>query len=262
MVAKVLSIAGSDCSGGAGVQADLKTFSAFGCYGMSVFTALTAQNTTGVQGVYPIPPEFLLQQLNSIFDDVPPAAVKIGMVGDAESIETLSEFLNAQNAKNIVLDPVMVATSGDQLISKDAVEVLKTRLIPLATLITPNIYEAKILLGRDVEDLTEAAKDLLSLGAKAVLLKGGHSKGEISLDVYASENDLELFEAPRLATKNTHGTGCTLSAAIAANLANGKSMIDSIGEAKSYVTEAIRYADNLDVGSGAGPVHHFWKIWK
>ena len=262
MVEKVLTIAGSDSSGGAGVQADLKTFSALRCYGMSVFTALTAQNTTGVQGIYPIPSEFLLQQLESIYDDVPPAAVKIGMVGGVENIEALSGFLKKREAQNIILDPVMVASSGDQLISDEAVNALKTKLIPLADLITPNLHEASILLGHDIQDLTEAARDLLSLGTKSVLLKGGHKPGEISLDVYASGDDLELFEAPRLDTKNTHGTGCTLSAAIAANLANGHSMVDAIGEAKSYITEAIRHADVLEVGKGTGPVHHFWQIWK
>jgi len=262
MIHKVLSIAGSDSSGGAGVQADLKTFSALGVYGMTAFTALTAQNTVGVQGVYPVPAEFLLQQLCSIFDDVPPAAVKIGMVGDVDSIEGVADFLRARDAKNIVLDPVMVATSGDQLINDAAVDALKQYLIPIADIITPNMHEARILLGSDIDDPMAAVRDLLSLGARAVLLKGGHGENAVCIDVYADANGIEVFEAPRLAICNTHGTGCTLSAALAAYLARGDSMVDAIGEAKSYITEAIRHADALDVGSGAGPVHHFWNIWE
>ncbi|NCT40453.1 MAG: bifunctional hydroxymethylpyrimidine kinase/phosphomethylpyrimidine kinase [Alphaproteobacteria bacterium] len=261
MIPKVLTIAGSDSSGGAGVQADLKTFSALGCYGMSVFTALTAQNTMGVQGVYSVPSSFLIQQLDSVFDDVPPAAVKIGMLGDVESIRALAFFLRERDVRNIILDPVMVATSGDQLIADDAVDALKEMLIPLADVITPNIHEAAILSGRKIDDAVEAARDLLSLGASGVLLKGGHGTGEICLDVYAYDGGIEVFEAPRLMTKNTHGTGCTLSSAIAAYVAHGHTMIDAIGEAKSYITEAIRHADDLNVGKGAGPVHHFWNAW-
>ena len=282
MIPKVLSIAGSDSSGGAGVQADLKTFGALGVYGMSAITALTAQNTLGVQGVYPVSADFLVEQLTSIFDDVPPDAIKIGMLGDVASIEALAAFLETRLSSScglttgscikprdpaiksqgdkvwVVLDPVMVATSGDQLIGDEAVAALKDKLIPLADIVTPNLYEGEILLGRKSDDPIEAAKVLMALGAKGVLLKGGHGGGEVCLDVYADKNGVEVFEAPRLATKNTHGTGCTLSAAIAANLAKGLPVVEAIGEAKSYITEAIRHADELDVGAGAGPVHHFW----
>lgn len=252
MIPKVLSIAGSDPSGGAGIQADLKTFAAFDVYGMAVLSALTAQNTKGVQGVYPVPAEFLEMQLHSIFADVPPAALKIGMVGDVHSITTLAALLNRYDARHIVLDPVMVSSSGDTLISDEAIDALKTYLIPLADVITPNIHEAEILGSDNVEDL-------LKLGAKAVLLKGGHADGDTVVDVLASAGGIEHFEAPRIDTKNTHGTGCTLSAAIAAGLAKGLDLPGAVAEAKSYITGALQHADALDVGSGSGPVHHFWK---
>lgn len=255
MIAKVLTIAGSDPSGGAGIQADLKTFSALGCYGMAAITGLTAQNTTGVQGLYPVKADFLELQLRSIFDDVPPAAVKIGMVGDAHSITTLAALLNAYNVRNIVLDPVMVATSGDRLISDEAIDAVRSYLVPLADVITPNRAEAAILGSED-------PVELLKLGARAVLLKGGADTGESCIDVLATRNGVEAFEAPRCDTQNTHGTGCTLSAAIAAGLAKGLDLPTAVGEAKSYVTAAIEHADILGVGHGRGPVHHFYEYWK
>ena len=261
MIPKVLTIAGSDSSGGAGVQADLKTFSAHGCYGMSVFTALTAQNTLGVQGVHAIPADFFVQQLNSIFDDIPPDAVKTGMLPNAISVMSLAVLLKEKQAKNIVVDPVMVSTSGDRLINNNAISALKKNLIPVADLITPNGPEAEILLGYQIVDPLKAVENLLELGCKAVLLKGGHGDSPDCVDFYGHKDGIEIFEAPRHDTQNTHGTGCTLSAAIASNLAQGLAMREAIGEAKSYITQAIKKADLLDVGKGAGPVNHFWNIW-
>ena len=255
-IPKVLTIAGSDCSGGAGVQADLKTFSALGCYGMSAITALTAQNTIGVQGIYPVSGDFLDLQLRSIFEDTPPDAVKIGMVGNVHSITTIAAILDSYGAKNIVLDPVMVATSGDTLIDDEAIEALATYLLPIADVVTPNIKEAEILGSTDAKALREKT------GTKAVLIKGGHSDDAQAIDVLATTGNVYAFEAPRLASKNTHGTGCTLSSAVAAHLAKGHNLHDAVAESKTYITEAIRHADDLNVGAGAGPVHHFWSAWK
>lgn len=254
MIPKVLSIAGSDPSGGAGIQADLKTFSAFGCYGMAAMTALTAQNTNGVRGIHAIPAQFLEDQLECIFEDVPPDAVKIGMVGDAQSIAALAAVLERYNARNIVLDPVMVATSGDQLIDDDAVDALKTYLMPLSAVMTPNMREAKLLGSTD-------AQELLKLGSKAVLVKGGHGDGDECTDMLATEDGVKTFSAARVNTRNTHGTGCTLSSAIACGLARGQKLPEAVKNAKDYITNAIQHADILDVGQGAGPVHHFWKRW-
>lgn len=251
---KVLTIAGSDPSGGAGIQADLKTFSALGCYGMSVITALTAQNTTGVQGIYPVSADFLELQLRSVFDDVPPDAVKIGMVGDVEGIKVLVKIIKEYEPKNLVLDPVMVASSGDALIGKDAIDLMKTELIPLMDLITPNKEEA-FNLG------CETSKDLAKLGSKASLLTGGDSKEPSAVDVLATSMGAKAFDGRRVRTQNTHGSGCTLSAAIAAYLARGLSLQKAVGEAKSYITLAIQQADSLNVGAGAGPVHHFHALW-
>lgn len=261
MTYKVLTIAGSDPSGGAGIQADLKTFSALGCYGMSVITALTAQNTMGVQGVYPIPHEFLTQQLRSIFEDIEVNAVKIGMLGDRKSVLAIANILKEFKAKNIVLDPVMVAQSGDPLIDAEVIDTMKEKLFPISTLITPNLPEAEILLGHEIYDPVEAAKALLKTGAQAVLLKGGHGAGEAALDVLATPDDLESFTAKRHATKNTHGTGCTLSSALACFLARGFSMENAVRESKNYITRCIKQADDLSIGKGAGPVHHFHGWW-
>ena len=255
MIPKVLSIAGSDPSGGAGIQADLKTFSAMGAYGMSVITGLTAQNTVGVQDIYPVDAQFLEQQLRSVFEDVPPAAIKIGMLGNHHSITTLAAVLNRYNAKNIVLDPVMVSSSGDRLIDFEAIDALVTYLVPIAEVITPNMSEADIFGSTD-------AQELLKLGSKAVLLTGGDGDGKTCIDVLATRKGVEAFEVPRCDTQNTHGSGCTLSAAIAVGLAKGLDLSTAVGEAKSYVTAAIEHADELEVGEGHGPVHHFHTFWK
>lgn len=255
MIPKVLTIAGSDPSGGAGIQADLKTFSAMGAYGMSVITGLTAQNTVGVQDIYPVDAQFLEQQLRSIFEDVPPDAIKIGMLGNHHSITTLAAVLNRYNAKNIVLDPVMVSSSGDRLIDFEAIDALVTYLVPIADVITPNMSEADIFGSTDAEEL-------LKLGSKAVLLTGGDGDGKNCIDVLATRKGVEAFEAPRCDTQNTHGSGCTLSAAIAVGLAKGLDLSTAVGEAKSYVTAAIEHADILEVGEGHGPVHHFHEFWQ
>ncbi|MGL4393849.1 MAG: bifunctional hydroxymethylpyrimidine kinase/phosphomethylpyrimidine kinase [Brevinema sp.] len=256
-----LSIAGFDNSGGAGLQADLKTFSAFGCYGMTVVTAIAVQNTKGVASCYEIPLGTIEHQLETIFEDIRPSAIKIGMLFNDEIIELVSDFLK-NNAKNIpvVLDPVMVAKSGDPLLLESAVEALRTKLIPLSDIITPNIPESLTLLGVDSEKLTqdEIAQRLLDFGSKYVLVKGGHYDSEVSRDLLLSSNEREYFESKRISTKNTHGTGCTLSAAIAANLARGLSMKDAVSSAKIYITKAIESASKQSIGSGAGPTDHLW----
>lgn len=260
MIPNVLTIAGSDPSGGAGIQADLKTFGALGCYGMSVIAALTAQNTQGVQGVEPVSAQFVLNQITSIFDDIRVDAVKIGMMADPDVIEVVAGAIEKYSPRWVVLDPVMVATSGDALISSDAVEALKTKLIPFSDVITPNIPEAQKLLRKAVLDMEVTAKDLLSLGCDAALLKGGHGSSAQCVDVLASADGVRSFEAPRIDSQNTHGTGCTLSSALAAYLAHGLSLEDAAQKAKDYITGAIAHADELDVGHGHGPVHHFWNV--
>lgn len=264
MIKKVLSIAGSDPSGGAGIQADLKTFSALGVYGMAAITALTAQNTKGVSAVEVMPADFVRQQLLAIFDDVAVHGVKIGMVADAQIAHAIADVLEQFQPPNIVLDPVMVATSGDALIDADALDVIKARLVPLADLVTPNIPEAGKLLRKAVLDMDVAACDLLSLGADAILLKGGHLSGDaMSNDVLAyGGGRVEHFEAKRILTSNTHGTGCTLSSAVTAYLAKGLEMSEAVGAAKRYLTAAIKAGDTLGVGHGHGPVHHFWNVWE
>ncbi len=260
MVPNVLSIAGSDPSGGAGIQADLKTFSAHNVYGMSVITALTAQNTLGVRDVHVPPVTFLQEQLYSVFDDIDVHAVKIGMVPDVNSIEVIAEVLEEYKPKHIILDPVMVASSGDSLIEPEAVSALKELLIPLASLITPNIPEAEKLMRSAVIDMEVFAPRLLELGCDAALLKGGHLKGEQSPDVLALESgDVETFNGVRVQTENTHGTGCTLSSSIAANLAKGFNMSEAILHSKAYIQGAIEAAVQLSVGDGHGPVYHEYK---
>lgn len=256
MIPNVLSIAGSDPSGGAGIQADLKTFQALGCYGMAVVTSLTAQNTQGVTGVVDVPPDFIRNQIDAIFDDIEVAAVKIGMLANEEIMEAVADRLEHHNPAHIVLDPVMVATSGDSLINSDAVDVLKNRVVPLAHVITPNIPEAEKLARKVVIDMEDAAEGLLNLGAAAVYLKGGHLKGDVMRDVLAFSGDTKVFESSRIDTENTHGTGCTLSSAIAAYLAHGYDLVRACESAKSYVTNALKHADDLNVGHGHGPVHH------
>ena len=260
-----LTFAGSDSSGGAGIQADLKTFSALGAYGASVLTALTAQNTRGVQAIHDVPPAFVTAQMDSVFTDLCVRATKIGMLSRPGIIEAVADGLERHGARGVVLDPVMVATSGDRLISEEAVAALRSRLMPLADLVTPNLPEAAALLDDAIADGEEAAvaqgRRLIALGAKAVLIKGGHAGGDESSDLLVQPDTVRRFPARREATANTHGTGCTLSAAVAAGLAHGQALGDAVAAAKAYVTEAIRAGDRLSVGRGSGPVHHFHRWW-
>jgi len=265
VIKNVLSIAGSDPSGGAGVQADLKTFSANGTYGMAVLTALTAQNTQGVYGVELMPPAFVQDQIATVFADVRVDAVKIGMIATAEIATAVAEALIDFGDVPIVLDPVMVAKGGAPLLSEDAMKALRDRLVPLATLVTPNLPEAARLLGATEaitrQDMAEQARKLMTLGPKAALVKGGHLVTPDSPDVLGVDDALFWFEEDRTATKNTHGTGCTLSSAVAAHLAQGKTVQDAVACAKRFVTGAIRTSDALTVGQGHGPVHHFHALW-
>jgi hydroxymethylpyrimidine/phosphomethylpyrimidine kinase len=263
---RVLTIAGSDSGGGAGIQADLKTFSALGCYGMSVVTALTAQNTTGVTGIHAVPPDFIVQQMTAVFSDIGTDAVKIGMLYSAELIQAVSDGLRRHEASNIVLDPVMVAQSGDKLLQDAAITALKDHLLPLATVLTPNLPEAAVLLGQEVkglDDMQAAAKNLAAFGSRSVLLKGGHAQGDDSSDVlYIAEDDLcVVLGDRRVRTANTHGTGCTLSSAIAAYLAKGEAIAPAIRKAKTYIGEAIRAGAPYRLGHGSAPVHHFYSFW-
>lgn len=263
MTPNVLTIAGSDPSGGAGIQADIKSISANGGYAMAVLTGLTAQNTQGVSGVELISTDFIKAQIASIEADITVAAVKIGMLGNATVIDAVSNALKQINAP-IVLDPVMVAKSGDRLLASEAVVALRETLIPQAQLITPNLPEAADLLGtteaRNIDEMREQASALLALGCKAVLLKGGHlAKGD-AVDLLLSPEGEASMVAPRIATKNTHGTGCTLSSAIATQLGLGRSLETAVRHAKAYVTRAISAADQLAVGHGHGPLHHFFDL--
>ena len=268
MIANVLSIAGSDPSGGAGIQADLKTFSALGCYGMAALTALTAQNTVGVTGVHAPPAAFVAAQIDAIFADVRVDAVKIGMLASGDIVEAVADRLRAHGARNIVLDPVLVATSGDSLGAPDVVDAMKRHLIPLADVITPNVPEAMRLAGETREpktagDLAALARALFALRPRSVLVKGGHLAGELAPDVLFEGAVIETFTAPRINTRNTHGTGCTLSSAIAAHLARGVALKDAVAASKDYLTGALAASGALSVGSGKGhgPVHHFHKLW-
>ncbi|MBL4756433.1 MAG: bifunctional hydroxymethylpyrimidine kinase/phosphomethylpyrimidine kinase [Rhizobiales bacterium] len=266
MTAIAVTIAGSDPSGGAGIQADLKTFSALNVYGASIITALTAQNTHGVQGVHEIPPEFVETQIESVFSDLAIGAVKIGMVGIAETAEMIAEGLDRYEQRNVVLDPVMVATSGDQLIDDDAIEAVRDLLFPRAMLVTPNLAEAAYLLETRIaesdEEMADQAEALFEFGPRAVLIKGGHMVGqEEAVDIFYDGEEPARLGAELIATENTHGTGCTLSSAIAASLAHGFNLPRSVAHAKSYISEAIRHAEEIVVGSGHGPVHHFHAVW-
>ena len=259
-----LTIAGSDSSGGAGIQADLKTFAAFGVYGASVITALTAQNTRGVRGIHPVPPAFVTAQCEAVFDDLDVKAVKIGMVAEFSIIEAIVSALTRWKSKHVVLDPVMVASSGDRLLSAEAVEGLRKHLIPIATLVTPNLPEAAALLNVPVAPDEAAIRGqgqrLLAMGAQAVLIKGGHGQGAESIDYLFHGDDVIALRAPRLATSNTHGTGCSLSSAIAAGLAKGEPLEAAVRHAKTWITAAIAAADRLGIGKGKGPIHHFHKF--
>jgi hydroxymethylpyrimidine/phosphomethylpyrimidine kinase len=266
-IRNVLSIAGSDPSGGAGIQADLKAFSARGTYGMAALTALTAQNTQGVTAIHALSPDFVRAEIEAIFADISVDAVKIGMIANAEIAETVAATLEARaRGIPVVLDPVMVAKGGAPLLASDANQAIMQRLLPLATIITPNLPEAAALLGEPEakarEAMAEQAKRLLEHGPCAVLIKGGHLESDDSPDVLAEADGVTWFEGPRTRTRNTHGTGCTLSSAIAAEIAKGRSVVEAVRVAKAYLAEAISAADQLSVGSGHGPVHHFIALWK
>ncbi len=260
---RVLSIAGSDSGGGAGIQADLKTFSALGCYGMTAISALTAQNTQGVTGIHGVPPAFLKAQLQAVLDDIGSDAVKIGMLHSPEVVEVVAWAIDHYQLRNVVLDPVMVATSGDRLMASETVQVLVRELFPRATVITPNLDEAALLLGRDVRELAsvdalnEAATALLALGAPAVLLKGGHLPGDEVVDVLAlPDGTRQHLHAQRIATPNGHGTGCTLSSAIACYLAQRMPLSLAVGRAREYILNAIAAGAHVRTGQGAGPLNH------
>lgn len=255
-----LSIAGSDCSGGAGIQADLKTMTMNGVYGMSAVTALTAQNTTGVTGISEVTPDFLSRQIEMIFNDIPPHAVKIGMVASAPLIRVIAEKLRFYKAVNIVVDPVMVATSGSSLLESDAVITMKKELLPLADLVTPNIPEAEVLSGmsiKDKADMEKAAEKIALENSCAVLLKGGHSISDAD-DLLFAGGKMSWFRGRRIENPNTHGTGCTLSSAIASNLAKGYSMEESVWRSKDYISDAL--AAMLNLGAGSGPLNHLFDL--
>lgn len=265
MTAIALTIAGSDSSGGAGIQADLKTFSALGIYGASVIAALTAQNTRGVMAIHAVPPDFIAAQMDAVFLDLKVDAVKIGMLADTGMIEAVAAGLDRHGARNVVLDPVMIAASGARLLVPEAVGAVRELLLPRALLVTPNLPEAATLLKGDVATSDAEAKEqgekLLRLGAQNVLIKGGHATGPDSIDYLVTPQGTLTLSAPRHATMNTHGTGCTLSSAIAAGLAKGLALGHAVSEAKDYVTKAISAADHLTIGHGHGPVHHFHAWW-
>jgi hydroxymethylpyrimidine/phosphomethylpyrimidine kinase len=260
-----VTIAGSDSSAGAGIQADLKTFAALGVYGASVIAALTAQNTRRVSAIHDVPAEFVTAQIDAVFSDLAVGAVKIGMLSRAPVIAAVAAGLDRWKAANVVLDPVMIATSGDRLLAPDAIDVLKRELIPRARVVTPNLPEAAALLDTGIaadEDAMRAqAEGIVALGARAVLIKGGHGEGADSVDVLLDGASVTRYAVKRIATRNTHGTGCTLSAAIAAGLAKGQDLAAAVRLAKAYVTDAIAAADRLAVGHGHGPLHHFHATW-
>ena len=265
-IPNLLSIAGSDPSGGAGIQADLKTFSALGCYGMAAITALTAQNTQGVTGVHVPDASFIAQQIDTIFADVRVDAVKIGMLGSPEIVHAVADALARYRPPHLVLDPVLVATSGHSLGAPGVVEAMREKLFPLASVITPNLPEAARLAGVDMPadeaGLEHLARILAGQGVRAVLVKGGHLSGATAEDVLFEGGQVSRFSASRVNTKNTHGTGCTLSSAIAAHLAKGLPLAQAVQASKDYLTQALRAADALEVGQGHGPVHHFTGLWR
>ncbi len=258
-----MTIAGSDPSAGAGIQADLKTFSALNVYGTTVITALTAQNTQGITGIEPVKPEFVCAQINAIFDDMPVDAVKIGMLGSPETIAAVASALKIHKPAHVVVDPVMVSSSGRRLLSPQAIKAMVADIFPLASLLTPNLDEAAVLLDQpvlqDQSGMENCAAKIACMGVAGVLLKGGHLKGQKSTDVLYAGEQFTRFSADRIDTKNTHGTGCTLSAAIAAYLARGHGLARAIAKAKTYTTGAIKAADELNTGAGAGPLNHFWE---
>jgi len=264
---RVLTIAGSDSSGGAGIQADLKTFAAIGCYGMSVITALTAQNTRGVNGIHAVPPAFAVEQIDAVLSDIGTDAIKIGMLYSAELIEVVAKALKKHGASKIVLDPVMVAQSGDKLLQDDAIEAIKEHLMPLADVVTPNIPEASVLCGRPLRqwsDIESAAKTLAQHGSRSILIKGGHGEEDNSIDLLflTRENRFVRLTADRIKTNNNHGTGCTLSSAIASYMAKGMDIEGAVQKAKTFMNLAIAAGAQYQIGQGHGPVHHFFQWWE
>lgn len=261
----VLTIAGSDSGGGAGIQADIKTFSALGCFGTSAITAITVQNTLGVSDIHSIPPEIVYKQIKAVMDDIHPAAIKIGMVHSSILAEAIASGIS-QYGIPVILDPVMVATSGDKLIEDSTIKSLNEKLFPLAKLVTPNIYEAEILAGmtiKNTEEMITASRQILKLGCQAVLVKGAHLKQRLLSDVYVDTSHREkIFKSEYIDTRNTHGTGCTLSSAIAAFVAKGFDLIKAIEEAKAYVHKAILQGKDIETGKGHGPVNHFFNPQK
>jgi len=259
-----VTIAGSDSGGGAGIQADLKTFSALGVYGASVVTAITAQNTKRVFAVHAVPADIIAAQIDAVFSDMTAGAVKIGMLANALAIDAVAAGFDRHRLRNVVLDPVMIASSGEKLLEPDAIGELR-KLISRVRVVTPNLPEAAALLdepiARGEDEMRDQARKLLALGAAAVLIKGGHGSGPQSVDLLIEGESCERFAAPRLATANSHGTGCTLAAAIAAGLAKGETLSTAVERAKDYIGAAIAAADRLEIGSGRGPVHHFFAWW-
>jgi hydroxymethylpyrimidine/phosphomethylpyrimidine kinase len=260
-VPTALTIAGSDSGGGAGIQADLKTFAALGVYGTSVLTAITAQNTVGVTAVHEIPTGVIAAQIEAVIGDIGADAVKTGMLSSSAIVEVVARELRRHGVERLVVDPVMIAKSGDPLLKQEAVEALRTRLVPLAAVVTPNIPEAEVLTGMTItsqEDMRRAAEQILGMGARGVVVKGGHLEGPAT-DLFYDGSDFHEFTAPRIDTVNTHGTGCTFASAIAAGLAQGLPVIDAVAQAKEYVTEAIR--QSFPIGQGHGPLNHFFRLW-
>lgn len=263
---RVLTIAGSDSSGGAGIQADLKTFSALGCYGMSVITALTAQNTHEVRGILNISPDFVRLQLDAVLEDIEVDAVKIGMLSRSDIIQVVVELLQKHSIENIVVDPVMISKSGDKLLQSEAINTMRSLLFPIATVVTPNLPEISVLLNREISkesEMEDAGRELCCNGSFSVVVKGGHLEGGRVADCLITEQEgreaIKWFTSERISSKNTHGTGCTFSAAIAAFLARGESLVKAVELAKVYITKAIAAGANKSLGNGHGPVNHFWE---
>jgi hydroxymethylpyrimidine/phosphomethylpyrimidine kinase len=265
MTTIALTIAGSDSAGGAGIQADLRTFAALGVHGASAITALTAQNTLGVEAVHTAPPGFVLAEMRAIASDLEVGGIKTGMLGNREIVEAVVEGLSHFPGVPVVVDPVMVSQSGHPLLTDEAIDAIRTKLMPLAVLVTPNLLEAARLLGetvaRDEAEMAAQAERMRKRGAHAALVKGGHATGPLAVDILVDAQGTIRLEAPRTPTKNTHGTGCTLSAATAAELAKGATLREALAKAKTYVTAAIAAADELQIGKGRGPVHHFHAWW-
>ena len=258
-----MTIAGSDSGAGAGIQADLKTFAALGVYGTSVLTAITAQNTRGVSGIHEVPTELIRAQIQAVVSDIGANAVKTGMLSSTEIIETVAEEVRRLGLATLVVDPVMVANGGDRLLKENAVEAMRSKLLPLAMVITPNGPEAEVLTGikvRSPQDARRAAEEIVRMGARSVVVKGGHLSGHDAVDTFYDGEEFREFSAPRVQTRNTHGTGCTFASGIAAGLAKGLALQEAVGQAKEYVTEAI--CANLDLGNGHGPLNHFYKLWR